>query len=75
VRMLLDDTTVALALASDSDGLDSHDESLRCGGTRKPSFPTPAAAVIAFKRAVSRHQQLPRLAAVGQPAATMASGK
>ena len=52
-RMLLNDTMVALASAPDSDGLDSLDESLGRGGTRKPSFPTPAAAVIAFKRAVS----------------------
>ncbi len=72
-RMLLDDTTAASASAPDSDGLDSLDESLGRGGARKPSFPSPAAAVIAFERAVSR--RLPRLAAVGRPAATMASGK
>ena len=65
--------TAASASAPDSDGLDSLDKSLGRGGARKPSFPSPAAAVIAFERAVSR--RLPRLAAVGRPAATMASGK
>ena len=72
-RMLLDDTTAASASAPDSDGLDSLDESLGRGGACTPSFPSPAAAVIAFERAVSR--RLPRSAAVGRPAATMASGK
>ena len=48
----------ASASAPDSDGLDSLDESLGRGGARKPSFPSPAAAVIAFERAVS--QRLPR---------------
>jgi hypothetical protein len=62
-RMLLDDTTAASASAPDSDGLDSLDKSLGRGGTRKPSCPSPATAVIAFERAVSR--QLPRSAAVG----------
>ena len=58
--------TAASASAPDSDGLDSLDESLGRGGARKPSFPSPAAAVIAFERAVS--QRLPRQAAVGRPA-------
>ena len=65
--------TAASASAPDSDGLDSLDESLGRGGARKPSFPSPAAAVIAFERAVTR--QLPGSAAVGRPAATMASGQ
>ena len=72
-RMLLDDTTAASASAPDSDGLDSLDESLGRGGACTPSFPSPAAAVIAFEHAVSR--RLPRSAAVGRPVATMASGK
>ena len=77
VRMLLDDTTAASASAPDSGGTQAiisiPCRRLRTAGARKPSFPSPAAAVIAFERAVSR--RLPRSAAVGRPAATMASGK
>ena len=77
VRMLLDDTTAASASDPDSGGTQAiisiPCRRLRTAGARKPSFPSPAAAVIAFERAVSR--QLPHSAAVGRPAATMASGK